>query len=225
MNIKDIRRDNLKAWFSDKSIPEREKSYISQLINGKAAFGERTARRLERDYEMGEGYLDSCTFNNTLSVAEEASEYIVKSKQRNSVFNVLDAFGAGILPSNADPQETITSLVMPAKKAKELIGSANHSGKIKLIMAVKDSMTPTIQPNDLLFVDTSINEYVGEAVYILYHGNELVCKRLSLVGKNLIVSSDNEFYQAWNWADRPEATKIVGKVLRALPLNFKVFGN
>ena len=114
---------------------------------------------------------------------------------------------------------------MPSERAFELIGTANRNGQIKVINAVKDSMIPTINPNDLLFVDVSVKEYVGESIYILYHGNELVCKRLSLVGKDLIVSSDNEFYKAWNWADKPEATKIVGKVLRALPMNFKVFGN
>lgn len=58
MDIQDIRRSRLSEWFSTRSIPEREKSYISQLINRKASFGERAARRLERDYGMGSGYLD-----------------------------------------------------------------------------------------------------------------------------------------------------------------------
>lgn len=52
------RRSRLKLWFSSRAIPEREKSYLSQLLNGKASFGEKAARRLERDYRMGDGYLD-----------------------------------------------------------------------------------------------------------------------------------------------------------------------
>ncbi|WPU24967.1 hypothetical protein RI049_09600 [Cedecea neteri] len=59
MDKKEIRRMRLKEWFADKAIPEREKSYISQLINGKASFGERAARRLEREYGMSSNYLDS----------------------------------------------------------------------------------------------------------------------------------------------------------------------
>ncbi|WNJ81649.1 hypothetical protein RJE46_10615 [Cedecea neteri] len=59
MDKKEIRRLRLKEWFADKAIPEREKSYISQLINGKASFGERAARRLEREYGMLSNYLDS----------------------------------------------------------------------------------------------------------------------------------------------------------------------
>ncbi|MEI7002762.1 phage repressor protein [Pectobacterium parmentieri] len=57
-DTKEIRRIRLKEWFSGRTIPEEEKSYISQLINGKASFGEKAARRLEHDYGMPIGYLD-----------------------------------------------------------------------------------------------------------------------------------------------------------------------
>lgn len=58
MGIAEIRRDQLKAWFKDRSIPPTEKSYISQLLGGKAPFGEKAARRLESTHSMGYGYLD-----------------------------------------------------------------------------------------------------------------------------------------------------------------------
>ncbi|MDF7667436.1 S24 family peptidase [Orbaceae bacterium ESL0727] len=57
--LKEIRAKNLKEWFSDKTVPVKEKSYISQLINGKASFGEKSARRLENDYGMPSFYLDT----------------------------------------------------------------------------------------------------------------------------------------------------------------------
>jgi len=59
MDIANTRRSRLRLWFSDKSIPESEKSYISQLINGKASFGEKAARRLEKTYKMPDKYLDN----------------------------------------------------------------------------------------------------------------------------------------------------------------------
>lgn len=58
MDTKEIRRKRLATWFSSRTLPEKEKSYLSQLINGKASFGERAARRIERDYGMQPGYLD-----------------------------------------------------------------------------------------------------------------------------------------------------------------------
>jgi hypothetical protein len=55
----EIRRARLKAWFKDIPFPEKEKSYLSQLINGKASFGEKAARRLEKTYGMPHRYLDT----------------------------------------------------------------------------------------------------------------------------------------------------------------------
>ena len=48
----------LKAFFANKTLPEKEKSYLSQLMHGAASFGEKAARRLEGTYGMGDGYLD-----------------------------------------------------------------------------------------------------------------------------------------------------------------------
>ncbi|HHQ6553257.1 TPA: hypothetical protein ACSTJZ_003151 [Serratia fonticola] len=60
MDMKEIRRKRLADWFSDRTLPLKDKSYISQLITGQSSsFGERAARRLERDYGMGDGYLDN----------------------------------------------------------------------------------------------------------------------------------------------------------------------
>lgn len=53
-----IRRERLKEWFANQTLPRKEKSTLSQLILGKEVFGPRVARRLERDYGMPRGYLD-----------------------------------------------------------------------------------------------------------------------------------------------------------------------
>ncbi|MDR6393030.1 hypothetical protein [Paraburkholderia phenoliruptrix] len=58
MDIQDIRRHNLRAWVDRHGRPATEKSYFSQLLKDQS-FGERVARRLERQYGMGEGFLDS----------------------------------------------------------------------------------------------------------------------------------------------------------------------
>lgn len=60
-----IRRQRLRLWFSTRPIPKDEKSYLSQLMGGKAPFGEKAARRLEKDYGMGKGWLDQPSDGNT----------------------------------------------------------------------------------------------------------------------------------------------------------------
>ncbi|MGX9694434.1 S24 family peptidase [Achromobacter anxifer] len=58
MSIQDTRRANLRAWVQQHGAPAKEKSYFSQILSGTSPIGERAARRLERDYRMGEGFLD-----------------------------------------------------------------------------------------------------------------------------------------------------------------------
>lgn len=198
--------------------PGVDPTYISQILNGHRAFGERAARNMEKKLDLPGNWFDDAV--DALSTIGESISPSPRSDV--AVFDVLDvkaACGAGA--SNADYPEIISSISMPPNEARQLIGSTNRSGAIRIIVAAKDSMVPNIQPDDLLFVDTSVHEYSGEAVYILLHGGELVCKRLSLVGRTLIVSSDNKAYPSWEWSERPDATRIVGKVLRILSMSFK----
>lgn len=58
MNLTETRRQNLRVWASEHGTPIKEKSLFSQL-KGNGSFGEKVARRLEREYGMGEGYLDT----------------------------------------------------------------------------------------------------------------------------------------------------------------------
>jgi hypothetical protein len=59
MTVEQTRRTWLKQWFASRTLPVKEKSYLSQLINGKTPFGERAARRLEKDYGMPNMHLDT----------------------------------------------------------------------------------------------------------------------------------------------------------------------
>ena len=71
MNIQDIRRENLRRWTQAHGVPQEEKSFFSQILGG-SSFGERAARRLERDYKMGDGFLDKQDSKQLALVAESA---------------------------------------------------------------------------------------------------------------------------------------------------------
>lgn len=140
-----------------------------------------------------------------------------------SRFDVLDArasCGPGAV--NADYPVVVQSIEMPKEIARQLIGRTDDA--VRIIRATHDSMVPTINPDDLLFIDTTVTEFQAEGIYLVLHGRELVCKRLSIIGKRLKVTSDNKFYESWLWDERLEDDRIVGKVLRALPMDFKNFG-
>lgn len=70
-----IRRDNLKKWFSDKVVPEKDRSYVSQLISGKTpSFGEKAARRLEMENNMPVFYLDTPQSKTTENISSNIKE-------------------------------------------------------------------------------------------------------------------------------------------------------
>ena len=83
MDDKEIRRRRLKEWFADGKYPEKDSSYISQVINGKS-IGEKAARRLERDYGMPEKFLDKPYGDSVTSSVQ------LTSKQQR-VLDLLDA--------------------------------------------------------------------------------------------------------------------------------------
>jgi phage repressor protein C with HTH and peptisase S24 domain len=145
-----------------------------------------------------------------------------ETRTDEAVFHVLDAraaCGAGYL--NADYPEVMRALVMTAADARKKVGSANRGGSIQILMASGTSMAPTIAPEDLLFVETAVTDYQGEGIYLIRHDRELLCKRLSMVGRVLTVSSDDGKTPAWSWQDRPEGDAIVGRVVCVLPMSFK----
>lgn len=206
-----IRRRRLAEWFSG-GYPEDEKSYISQLINGKGSFGSKAARRLEEDYKMPKMFLDS-------------SGPILQDKN-SAFFDYLDikaACGSGYI--NHDEPANVARIETTLDFAQNLIGGINKSGHVKLFSARGDSMEPTINPRDLLFVDTEHKEVIGEGIYLILHCGGLSCKRLLKVGKRIRVCSDNELHRDkdWDWDDKDETTRIVGKVVASLPLAIRRF--
>lgn len=81
MEITETRRARLKLWFSTHEIPHAQRSYISQLINGKSSFGEKSARRLEATHGMGAGYLDKPLDDDSVATASDAPPVYTKHMQ------------------------------------------------------------------------------------------------------------------------------------------------
>lgn len=55
---KQTRRERLRAALAGRQIKTEDQSYVSQLLSGTASFGEKAARRLERDYLLPPMSLD-----------------------------------------------------------------------------------------------------------------------------------------------------------------------
>ena len=89
MDIYDVRRLRLKAWLTGRKLPPKEKSYFHQLLNGTSSFGERAARRIEAEYDLGDGYLDAMECVSTMD--ETYQEKMIRSQLIEAITMTLNA--------------------------------------------------------------------------------------------------------------------------------------
>ena len=208
---------------------ERSESQVSQWILGSAhsetgkprGMRPDSARYIEKMCGKPAGWLDVEHVGFLPDILEERSRPPLSN---GAVFYLLDVEAAcGDGRQNADYPEIVRSIVLSDTEARERIGSLNKSGSIQVIVATGDSMVPTIQPRDLLFVDTAVTEFSGDGIYLIRRDHGLSCKRISMTGRTLIVTSDNPVARDWKWKDKRESDAIIGRVLAALPMTFKQF--
>ncbi|NBI43920.1 helix-turn-helix transcriptional regulator [[Haemophilus] felis] len=218
MTLPEIRRKKLTKWFKTRDIPEKEKSYISQLKTGKSSFGERAARRLERDYGMPSFYLDYDEEVENLIVSSISSKATENHQYPIHLIDVQAKAGeTGII--NANYPDVIQSIYFSLDGLLEIVGRKSNNG-IEMITIPTDSMSPTIEKGDVVFVDTNINYYDNEGVYIFALEDEVYIKRLQKIPGGIYRAlSDNQNYKPFDITrDAFETARVIGKFIRVLPI-------
>lgn len=137
----------------------------------------------------------------------------------------LDVFAsAGNGYVNQEFPAIISSIEIPQDRIYELFGRNSLEG-VKLINVDGDSMMPTLNPRDLLFIDTRIDHFNGDGIYVFNFEESTFVKRLQKVkGRKLSVLSDNEKYPAFEIeAHEMSELYIFGKLIKQLPFKFNDF--
>lgn len=118
----------------------------------------------------------------------------------------------------------ISAIEIPQDKIYELFGRNSLDG-VKLINVDGDSMMPTLNPRDLLFIDTRIDHFNGDGIYIFNFEESTFVKRLQKVkGRKLCVLSDNDKYPAFEIEPHEMSDLyIFGKLIKQLPFKFNDF--
>jgi phage repressor protein C with HTH and peptisase S24 domain len=206
------RRKRLVKLLENRTVPAREKSYVSQLVNGKSPFGEKAARRLEGVFGMEDGYLDRETDgdgNYVDSAAETATMLIAESlkptiKGATAIQSVNDQddnpdlvrirrvklkLSAGISGFSAEPEVEENSPIF--FRADWLRRRGYKNDKLIALQVRSDSMEPGLYENDTVVVNTAdIVPADGEVFAINYEG-EPVIKRMQRDAGAWWLSSDN----------------------------------
>ncbi|AJX00216.1 peptidase S24-like family protein [Burkholderia gladioli] len=213
MEIADIRRERLRQWFEKRSIPPREKSYFSQLMSGSAPFGERSARRLERDYGMDPGYLD-------LPLGISTADALAKiAPQDSSIhiprFNTGGAMGEGV--ELRDQPGVIETLRVSHEWLAKNLRNYSAVENLAVVTGFGDSMRPLFNSGDPLIADIGVKIVEFDAIYFFRVGSEGFIKRLQRIPteKGLIIraKSENASYDPWDITPSMDF-EVFGRILK-----------
>lgn len=152
--------------------------------------------------------------------------YSTEQAEQNALrVDVMDyqaaAHTSGIV--NVDYPDVVESIFFTAEGLLKVIGRKSAVG-IKLFKVPTDSLAPTINPSDLVFVDTHINSYVAEGIYVFNLNGETYIKRLQRLPMGVIRAlSDNPLYPPFEITNELfDTAEIIGKFLAVLPFNPKL---
>lgn len=187
MEIKDIRRARLRLWFSERCIPEKEKSYLSQLMGGKASFGERAARRLEHDYGMGDKYLDTPIGGQDAPTSTEVN--LLNNPDYPAIRRVNLRLSAGICGYSVDYDDDSGDMIVFGRRWYE-----KNNYKPEKLIAIRvqgHSMETGLNQNDTVVINTADNTPRDGEVFAVNYDGEAVIKRMVRDRSEWWLASDN----------------------------------
>lgn len=211
MDILEIRRENLRRWVTENGIPQKEKSYFSQLQAG-GSFGERAARRLERDYRMGEGYLD-----RPLDLSREKDEV---ERERRHGPREAPQNRSGIIVYDLGDDVPDDMVLVPESRIQFAAGDGHinyelvedeepatyrrswfqkhgiNPDHVRRFRVTGNSMEPLLFPRDTILVNQDETQVVDGRLYALRYGDQLRVKYLSRrLDGTLVLRSVNPAYK------------------------------
>ena len=200
---------------------------ISRLETGKQKqFTEQSLTRIAQ--ALGVKVIDLFTSGEIDTTVYKNSNDALASTEGKDVFRVevLDvsaSAGSGHI-QGSDIIDVIHAIEYSTDQALTMFGGRSSS-VVKVINVRGDSMSPTIEPGDLIFVDVSINEFDGDGIYTFGFDGKIYVKRLQMIPDQLLVISDNPKYREWSISKENEYRfYIYGKVLISQSQSFKRHG-
>ncbi|HHW4683160.1 MAG TPA: XRE family transcriptional regulator [Xylella sp.] len=110
---------------------------------------------------------------------------------------------------NQEYPEVIRSMEYTEAFIRSLVGFLPKSGRLKLLTGCGNSMVPVIQPGEVVLIDTGIESFEGDGIYLINTGHGQQIKGLQDRGDAVYVVSANPLYPAFPF---PNEGHIGGKV-------------
>lgn len=135
-------------------------------------------------------------------------------------FDIQASYGLEI--KNVDYPDLIRSINISEEKFLEWFGHSKGIPEIKLMIIKDYSMEPTLPNRAIAFVDSNINEFQGDGIYVFVLDGEAYFKRLQRIPGKFIAISDNTVYEPFYITPEMEETmQIAAKFIKVLPFNMR----
>jgi hypothetical protein len=174
----------------------RKSNQVSDLLNGRASFGEKVARSIEEAAGLPYGWLDRLDDNGVvidIKPAREDSVVVVIPQ-----YDTGGSMGEGGLVLRDQPGVIKGWRVTEEWVAKN-VHSISSSKNLAVVTGFGDSMRPLYNPGDPLLVDIGIKAVDFDGIYFFRVGNEGFVKRLQRIpGVGLRAISENKAYESWS---------------------------
>ncbi|STR81426.1 putative phage repressor protein CI [Klebsiella pneumoniae] len=190
-------------WFNGESIPRRGtlKALASHI--GTSA-----------SYLLGDVDEDGIDTETTTTL---------KDVFRIDLLDITVSAGPGVI--NQEFVEILHSVEYAPAEARHMF-DGRKAENIRIINVRGDSMSGTIEPGDLLFVDISVKSFDGDGIYAFLYDDTAHVKRLQKMKDKLLVISDNKSYAAWDPIEKDEMNRVFvfGKVIGSMPQTYRKLG-
>lgn len=208
----------------------RPDNYVSRMLypegkKGKKRIAEDMAEVIESAFSLPRGWLDvlETDANTVYKNSSQKKESAEVDVYRIDVLDLVVSAGAGAI--NNEFTEVLRSVEYPPDIAQQMFGG-RKSDQMRIINVRGDSMSGTIEPGDLLFVDIGVRSFDGDGIYAFLYDDTAHVKRLQMMKDRLLVLSDNKTYSPWDPITREEMNRVLifGKVVGSMPQTFRKHG-
>ena len=169
-------------------------------------------------------WLSSGVGNMSDSTVQPIQSTVSHSKYfKIDVLDIEVSAGPGVI--NREFVEVLRSVEYSFDDARHMF-DGRKAENIRIINVRGDSMSGTIEPGDLLFVDITVKSYDGDGIYAFLYDDTAHVKRLQMMKDKLLVISDNKSYSPWDPIEKDEMNRvfIFGKVIGSMPQTYRKHG-
>ncbi|RXJ70669.1 hypothetical protein CS022_22655 [Veronia nyctiphanis] len=153
-----------------------------------------------------------------LNLVVDASAAEIESDEGAMVsvpkLSALASMGQGI-PIELEHDRLISTVSISKQWINEHLPKVSSVDNLAMITGYGDSMEGTFNHGDMLFVDTGVDDFIMDAVYVLDLNGQLYIKRLQMRPDGvLLMISDNPKYQPYEINPEEKTTlRVLGRVV------------